>query len=106
MTVNEIPATTLKAMIDRGEAFELVDVRTPRERAIATIPGSRLLDQSLYDALLQLDPQTPLVFTCHHGNRSRHAAHHFVQQGFQKVYNVSDGIEGWSLNVDPSVPRY
>ena len=106
MTVHEIPATTLKSMLDRGDAFELIDVRTPAERDIAAIPRSKLLDQATYDALLKLDPETTLVFQCHHGERSRMAAHHFAQQGFENVYNVSDGIDGWSLNVDPSVRRY
>ena len=97
--VHEIPATQLKAMLDRGESFVLVDVRSPQERAYAAIPGS-------YDELLRMDPETTLVFSCHHGERSRAAAHHFAEQGFGNVYNVSDGIEGWSLNVDPTVRRY
>ena len=45
--VREIPATALKAMIDRGETFELIDVRAPMERDFAVIEGSRLLDQAL-----------------------------------------------------------
>ena len=93
-------------MIDRGETFDLVDVRTPMERAIAAIEGSRLLDQESYDALLKADRSATLVFTCHHGERSRAAAQHFVQLGFEDVRNVSDGIEGWSLCVDPKVRRY
>ena len=92
-------------MIDRGERFELIDVRTQRERDTASI-GGRLLDQREYDKLIQLDEETPLVFLCHRGNRSRAAAEHFRQQGFTNLYNVRDGIEGWSLTVDPSVPRY
>ena len=105
-TVREIPATELKAMMDRGEAFELVDVRTPAERSIAVIAGSRLLDQETYDSLLQLDPEAPIAFHCHLGDRSRAAAEHFRQQGFVSLYNVSDGIDGWSRLVDSSVPRY
>ena len=105
-SVREIPATELKAMIDRGESFELIDVRTPHERAIATIEGSQLLDQASYDALIKMGRETALVFSCHHGERSRQAARHFAELGFENVYNVADGIEGWSLNVDPSVRRY
>ena len=105
-TVHEIPATELKAMLDRGDAFELIDVRSPQEHAYAVIPGARLLDQESYDELTQKDRATPLVFSCHHGERSRAAAHHFLQLGFENVKNVRDGIEGWSLNVDPSVRRY
>jgi monothiol glutaredoxin len=104
--VREISATDLKAMRDRGEPFELVDVRTPAERQVARIEGSRLLDQPTYESLLGLDPATPIVFHCHHGDRSRAAAEHFRQQGFENLYNVRDGIDGWSRFVDPSVPRY
>jgi len=103
--VREIPATDLKAMMDRGEQFQLIDVRSPAEREIATI-GGRLLDQQAYDELIAMDPATPIVFHCHTGMRSRAAAAHFRQQGFTNLYNVSDGIEGWSRNVDPAVRRY
>jgi len=105
-TVREISAVELKAMIDRGERFELIDVRTPGERDIAALEGARLLDQREYDELIRMGEETPIVFLCHHGNRSRAAAEHFRQQGFTNLYNVRDGIEGWSVTVDPSVPRY
>lgn len=104
--VSEISALELKAMRDRGEAFDLVDVRSPAEREIAVIPGSRILDQATYEELLQADPDAPVVFTCHFGERSRAAAEHFRERGFTKLYNVRDGIDGWSRTVDPTVPRY
>ena len=104
--VREISALELKAMRERGEAFDLIDVRSQAEREIAMIPGSRILDQETYEALLQADPGAPIVFTCHFGERSRAAAEHFRQRGFTNLCNVSDGIDGWSRNVDPTVPRY
>jgi monothiol glutaredoxin len=104
--IQEISATELRAMMDRGESFELIDVRTPAEQSIASIGGAKLLDQPAYDALVRIDPQTPIVFFCHLGARSRSAAEHFRQQGFENLYNVRDGIDGWSRDVDPSVPRY
>ena len=104
--VREISATALKAMLDRGDTFELIDVRSPAERDVAAIPGSKLLDQAVYDSLIRADPGATLVFHCHHGERSRQAAWHFIQLGFESIYNVSDGIDGWSREVDPSVPRY
>ena len=93
-------------MFDAAEPFELVDVRTPEEREIATIAGARLLDQAYHDALLQLDRDTPLVFQCHHGIRSQRAAEYFREHGFRRLYNLSGGIDAWSLLVDPSTPRY
>jgi monothiol glutaredoxin len=104
--VREITAGDLKAMMDRGEQFQLVDVRTPDERQRASISGSRLLDQRAYDDLIAMDPGTPIVFHCHFGDRSRAAAEHFRQQGFTNLCNVRGGIDAWSQTIDPTVPRY
>ena len=104
--VRQISPSALKTLLDSGTSFELVDVRTEHERAIASIDGSRLLDQAYHDALLELDRETPLVFQCHHGIRSQGAADYFRAQGFRNLQNLAGGIEAWSREVDPSVPRY
>jgi rhodanese-related sulfurtransferase len=104
--IRQISAPELKAMLDAGVPCELVDVRTPEERAIATIEGARLLDRAYHDALITLDRDTPLVFQCHHGIRSQQAAQYFQERGFRRLYNLAGGIDAWSMLVDPSVPRY
>ena len=104
--IQQLSAPELKAMIDSGTPFEFVDVRNQWERDIAAIEGSRLLDQAYHDHLLTLDRGTPLVFQCHHGIRSQHAAEYFRQQGFRNLYNLQGGIDAWSQLVDPAVPRY
>ena len=104
--VIQISAPALKEMIDGGLAFELVDVRTEDERAVARIEGSRLLDQACHDALLALDRDTTIVFQCHHGIRSQGAAEYFLHHGFRHLYNLQGGIDAWSQLVDSSVPRY
>jgi len=104
--IRQLSAPELKALLESGTAIELVDVRTVDERAIATIEGSRLLDQAYHDALLLRDRDTALVFQCHHGVRSQHAAEYFRHQGFRNLYNLRGGIDAWSLLVDASVPRY
>ena len=48
----------------------------------------------------------PRAFLCHHGNSSRQAAEHFRNQGFHDLYNVEGGIDAWSVEIDPTVPRY
>lgn len=101
-----ISATELKALADSGRYFVLVDVRTPQERVVARIEGSRLLDEASYPELMTLDRDAPLVFQCHHGIRSQAAAEHFVREGFRNVFNLEGGIDAWSTMVDPSVPRY
>ena len=104
--IRQISATALKAMLEAGETFELVDVRTEDERAIARIEGSRLLDKEYGYHIMGLDRETTLVFYCHHGIRSQAAAEYCIEKGFSKVYNIAGGIDAWSLTVEPSVPRY
>ena len=99
-------APELKALIESGTPFELVDVRTDEERARARIDGSRLLDQAYHDALLRMDRNTPIVFQCHHGVRSQQAAEYFRREGFRNLSNLQGGIDAWSRLADASVPRY
>ena len=89
-----------------GKRVELFDARTPGERAKAAIEGSKLLDDEGRAYLEALPKETPVVFHCHHGGRSQAAAEHFLKQGFKTVYNVTGGIDAWSAEVDPTVPRY
>lgn len=103
--VKQMAPAELKAALGRGPVV-LLDVRTPEERAIAAIPGARLLDEATRAEILQLDRATPLVLHCHHGVRSQAAAEYFLSQGFRDVANLRGGIEAWSREVDPGVPRY
>jgi monothiol glutaredoxin len=104
--IHQISAPDLKALIDRGDLFELIDVRTEEERTVARIERSRLLDQAYHDELLGLDRETTLVFQCHHGIRSQAAAEYFRHHGFRNLYNLSGGINAWSALIDDTVPRY
>ncbi len=104
--VKPLSAKELKAWLDQGKKFDLVDVRTDREREIAKIQGARALDRETEDFLESLDKNAPVVFHCHHGVRSRSAAEHFLSKGLKNVYNLSGGIDAWSQEVDPTVARY
>jgi monothiol glutaredoxin len=104
--VKSIDVKSLKAKMDEDSALELLDVRTREERDTAMIKGSKLLDRETQRYLLELNKATPLYFHCHHGQRSQQAAAFFLSHGFQNVFNVSGGIDAWSLEVDSSVPRY
>ncbi len=103
--VRALSVEGLKDMMDKGEAFELVDVRTTGERELAKIESAKHLDAH-ESALSELDKDTVMVFQCHHGMRSRNAAEHFLRKGFRKVYNLEGGIDAWSVKVDTKVPRY
>jgi monothiol glutaredoxin len=104
--VRTISVKELKARLERGEVQHFFDVRTEDERKKASIEGSKLLDAATAAEIEKLDKKTPLFFHCHHGGRSRNAAQRYAEQGFYEVYNVEGGIDAWSLEVDPKVPRY
>jgi monothiol glutaredoxin len=103
--VKQIDAKQLKGLLDQG-GLELFDVRTPEERAKAKIEGAQHFDQAAQQKLATLDKETPIYFHCHHGGRSQQAAEHYLRQGFKQVHNVVGGIDAWSQQVDPKVPRY
>jgi monothiol glutaredoxin len=103
--VKPIDARALKALLDAGK-IDLFDVRPDDERARASIAQARKLDAAGQQYLLGLKRDAPIALHCHHGGRSRSAADRFLQEGFTRVYNLEGGIEAWSRDVDPSVPRY
>ena len=104
--VKSLSVTDLKKMIDEGARFELFDVRTERERAIAKIEPSRLLDAAGQAFIEALPKDATIVLHCHHGGRSQAAAEALVREGFRDVHNVVGGIDAWSLRIDAAVPRY
>ena len=103
--VQQIGPTELQARMAAGPV-QLFDVRSPQEREIAKIEGAKLLDVNAREQILALERDTPLVFHCHHGGRSQQAAEYFLGEGFTKVANLRGGIDAWSVEVDPGVPRY
>jgi monothiol glutaredoxin len=105
-SVGNMTVQDLKAALDAGESFELVDVRTPRERETAALEASVLMTEEERQRLEGLPKDTRLVFICHHGPRGVQAAEHFLGLGFRDVHNVQGGLDAWSDEIDPSVPRY
>ena len=82
-------------------------MRNPQEYEVCRIEGSTLIPLSeLQDRLGELDPAATIVAHCHHGARSARAVNFLRQMGFSRAINLGGGIDDWSLQVDPSVPRY
>jgi monothiol glutaredoxin len=104
--VRQLAPKELASRLKAGEKLALFDVRTAGERDIAKIEGARLLDREAEDEIMTLPKDTTLVFHCHHGGRSQSAAEHFLAKGFRNVHNLAGGIDAWSVEVDPKVPRY
>jgi adenylyltransferase/sulfurtransferase len=105
--VREIEPSQLQAWRAEGVRYELIDVREPWEAAIASIDGSRLVPLATFANRVEVErSSTPVVLYCHHGSRSLAAARLLVQAGRQQVYNLVGGIDRYSREADPSVPRY
>jgi monothiol glutaredoxin len=103
--VASMSVAELKQALDAG-AVTVLDVRPGQDRALAPFARATVLDQGSLAAIEALPKDTPLAFLCHHGNSSRGAAEHFRGLGFRNVRNVEGGIDAWSREIDPSVPRY
>jgi len=103
----EIGVRELKEWLDAGQDVQLLDVRTPMEHRIASIPGAVLIPmQELPGRKGELDDGRPLVAFCHHGPRSQNATMWLRAQGFPRVLSLAGGIDAWSRQIDPAVPRY
>jgi molybdopterin/thiamine biosynthesis adenylyltransferase/rhodanese-related sulfurtransferase/molybdopterin converting factor small subunit len=102
-----IEPVEVKAKLDRGDTFTLLDVREPHEYQIAKIPGATLIPLGeLPKRLNELNPAAEIVTQCKSGARSQKALELLKQSGFGNVRNMTGGITAWSDKVDPSVPKY
>jgi len=103
----EITPADVKARLDRGEKLVLIDVREPWEHQVCKIEGATLIPLGSLAASLQTLPDVDEVICyCHHGMRSLDAAAWLRFQGIDKAKSLAGGIERWSLEVDPNIPRY
>jgi adenylyltransferase/sulfurtransferase len=106
-TIPEMSPHELKRRMDSGEPFELIDVREPFEYEIARIDGAKLIPLGeITERLDELSGEQPIVVHCHSGKRSAQAAQLLQQRGFANVYNLEGGIDAWSDQIDPNVPKY
>ena len=100
-------AHELKRKMDAREPFELIDVREAFEYEIARIDGAKLIPLGeIAERADELQREQPIVVHCHSGRRSAEAVRQLQQRGFANVYNLEGGIDAWSDQVDPGVPKY
>jgi len=104
----EIAPDEVRRKLDAGEAIRLIDVREPAEFAISRIEGGELIPmRSIPQNLQELDDGARLlVVYCHHGVRSLSVVDWLRRQGVENCLSMAGGIDRWSMEIDPSVPRY
>ncbi len=105
MSAHEL-AQRLKAS-GPGQRPVLLDVREPWEVAHCVIPGSLPIPMGeLMSRVQELEPAHEIVCVCHHGMRSLQAGNFLARSGFEKVVNLTGGIDAWARQVDPAMPQY
>ncbi len=93
---------------DEEGAVRLLDIRTREEYEAVHIEGSRLFSQELMNTVLMGWPRDAglIAILDHDGTRSLDAAAYFAGHGFTNVKALLGGIDAWSQEIDPKLPRY
>lgn len=107
MLYKSISPKELKLRFENGENVNLIDVREPLEYEIAKLEEAKLLPLSEFNEWIKdLDPKEEIIVMCHHGVRSANLCVFLMRNDFENVINLDGGIDLWSKEVDPDIPRY
>jgi len=96
--IREVTIDDVKAKLDRGEKFLLIDVREESEYAADHLPGAVHLGKGIIERDVEdrvPDPNTPMVLYCGGGFRSALAADNLQKMGYTQVSSMDGGIRGW-----------
>lgn len=112
--ITQIRPSQLAAWLESVKEFgtpAVLDVREPYELHMASIKadGFELITIPMGvipPRLSELKPSQPIACICHHGGRSMQVASFLKARGFEHVANIAGGINAWTAELDPTVPRY
>jgi len=106
----EISPGEVKRRLDAGQALLLLDVREPLEYAVSALADAELIPMNTVPErlpdIMGFAGRCLVVVYCHHGTRSLSVVHWLREQGVENCQSLGGGIERWSLEIDPAVPRY
>ena len=105
----EISVQDVKQRLDAKDDFLLLDCRETEEFRIAHIEGAQLVPMTeIQQRIGELDDwrERDVIVYCHLGGRSLQVVAWMRQLGFSRAQNMTGGIQAWSNEVDPSVPKY
>ncbi len=105
----EIQPAEAQRLVAQGQAH-LIDVREEFEYSLARLDGAELVPMGTVPAQLQrleaaADDKLLIVY-CHHGVRSLNVVAWLRRQGVEQCTSLAGGIDRWSVEIDPQVPRY
>src|SRR6185369_3716862 len=102
--IREVTDDDVKAMLDRGEEFELIDTREDNEFARGHLPGARHLSKGIIERDIETtvpDPRTRIVLYCGGGFRSALAADALQRMGYRNVVSMDGGWREWTDRLFP-----
>ena len=105
--MKEKTVAELKAMMDSGTDFQLIDVREPHEYEICNIKGELIPMNEISDNLDKISKDKIVIMQCRSGSRSGRIVE-FLEQahGYTNLYNLKGGILAWADEIDPEMPKY
>lgn len=109
MSIRQLTPAHLEPFLQQHPEATIVDVREPWEHEIAALKNSRLIPLGLLHIRAEdelEEKEAPVVVYCHHGIRSMQACALLASFGYTDLLNLSGGIDRYSDEIDPSVPKY
>ncbi|GAA5495297.1 sulfurtransferase Alvin_2599 [Rubritalea halochordaticola] len=106
---NELSVQRCRELLASPEAPLLIDCREIHEYEFCRLDQAVLVPLSLFQGNAEAEipaSDTPVIIYCHHGVRSLHATFYLRDQGYSHVFSMQGGIDAWSVEIDPAVPRY
>lgn len=105
-TMNEISVQELKEKLDKGEDFQLIDVREDFEYETSNLGGELIPLGGILIETDKIAKDKDVVIMCRSGKRSAMAVQQLEAQGFTNLYNLHGGILAWAEDIDPSLDVY
>ena len=105
--MHEKTVEELKAMMDAGDDFQLIDVREPYEYEICNLQGELIPVNEIPASIEKISRTKPVILQCRSGSRSARVLMYLEQNhGFTNLYNLAGGILAWADEIDPEMPKY
>lgn len=106
-SIPDLSVQDIKTRLDAGESLVLLDIREPYELIFCHLEGAILIPMSEMRQRRQEIPRDrPVIVFCHHGIRSVNLIDQLQTLGYTNLINMHGGIDTWSREIDPSIPRY
>jgi adenylyltransferase/sulfurtransferase len=105
--MKEKSVTELKEMLDKGEDFQLIDVREPHEYEICNLKGELIPMGDVPNNVDKISRDKTVIIHCRSGARSGRIINYLEENhGYTNLYNLAGGIKAWAEQIDHSMPTY